>query len=139
MVNVLISADSRFPISRPKIKRAIESLLREKRVTFDTEISVLICGTRKSRELAQKYFDEDTPHNVFSFPLVENENQFISPTAQSATKGFAQEKNLILGDIVVCYPLAQIEANRDDVLVDTKINELVQHGLLHLLGVHHEE
>lgn len=138
MVNVLISADSRFPISRPKIKRAIESLLREKRVTFDTEISVLICGARKSRELARKYFDEDTPHNVFSFPLVENENQFISPTAKSG-KGFPEEKNLVLGDIVVCYPLAQEEANRDDVLVDTKINELIQHGLLHLLGVHHEE
>lgn len=137
MVSVLISADSRFPISRPKIKRAIESLLREKRVTFDTEISVLICGTRKSRELAKKYFDDDLPHNVLSFPLVENENQFISPTAQSA-KGFPEENNLALGDIVVCYPLAQDEANRDDVLVDTKINELVQHGLLHLLGVHHD-
>lgn len=137
MVSVLISADSRFPISRPKIKRAIESLLREKRITFDTEISVLVCGARKSQQLAKKYFDDDQPHNVLSFPLVENENQFISPTAQSA-KGFAKEKNLVLGDIVVCYPLAQVEANRDDVLVDTKVNELVQHGLLHLLGIHHE-
>lgn len=85
-----------------------------------------------------KYFNEDQPHNVLSFPLVENENQFISPTAQSAKGGFAKEKNLALGDIVVCYPLAQVEANRDDVLVDTKVNELVQHGLLHLLGVHHD-
>jgi probable rRNA maturation factor len=46
--------------------------------------------------------------------------------------------NLVLGDIVVCYPIAQQESNRDNMLVDDKINELISHGLLHLLGEHHE-
>ena len=117
MVSVLISADSRYPISRPKIKAAVESILHEKRITSDVEISILVCGTRKSLELAKKYLKDNKPHNVISFP---------------------QENLRMLGDIAVCYPLAQQEANRDNVLVDTKVNELITHGILHLLGEYHE-
>lgn len=117
MVKILISADSRYPICRPKIKAAVRSLLNAKKLVSDVEVSILICGRRKSLELARKYLGDNKPHNVISFP---------------------QEELGVLGDIAVCYPLAQEEANRDNVLVNTKINELVTHGLLHLLGEHHD-
>ncbi|KKU91987.1 MAG: putative rRNA maturation factor [Microgenomates group bacterium GW2011_GWA1_48_10] len=125
-------------MSRPKIKNVVEEVLVERRVTSDCEVSVLICGARKSRDLAKKYLDDDQAHNVLSFPLVDERN-LVSPTAKSA-KGFVefQGGKLVLGDIVVCYPMAQAEANRDNILVNEKICELVQHGLLHLLGEHHE-
>lgn len=140
MVSVLVSADSRFPVSRPKIKEAVEKLLLQKRITSDAEVSVLICGTRKSRDLAKKYLNDDNPHNVLSFPLADEGEELASPTGKSA-KGFVEFQNglLILGDIVVCYPIAQEEANADNMMVNDKISELVQHGLLHLLGEHHED
>ncbi len=116
MVTVLITADSRYPINRPKIKAAIESVLKERHVTSNVEVSVLVCGARKSQELAKKFLKDDKPHNVLSFPL---------------------ESFPVIGDIVICYPIVQEEANRDNVLVDTKINELISHGMLHLLGEHH--
>lgn len=136
----MISADSRFPISRPKIKQVVEKTLQERRISSDVEVSVLICGTRKSRELARKYLDDNQAHNVLSFSLTEEGSQFASPTGKSA-KGFVEFQNgkLVLGDVVVCYPLAQIEANEDNVLVDQKICELVEHGIWHLLGEHHDE
>lgn len=137
MVNVLISADSKFPVSRLKIRKAIVELLEAKRITLDIEVSILICGRRKSQELAKKYLKDDKPHNVLSFPLIEDTKNFVSPTGKSVI-GFAEQETLTLGDIVICYPLAQIDANDDDMRVDDKINELVQHGLLHLLGEHHE-
>lgn len=116
MVKVLISADSKFPIDKIKITKAAEATLREKGITSDVEISILICGERKSRELAKKYLQDDKAHSILSFP----------------TETFPA-----IGDIAVCYPIAQTEANLDNVLVDTKISELVSHGTLHLLGVHH--
>lgn len=116
MVTVLISADSKFPINRPKIRQAIESVLRQKGITSDVEVSILICGARKSATMAKKYLHDEKAHNVLSFP----------------TESFP-----VIGDIAVCYPLAQEEANADNVLVDTKISELVSHGMLHLLGEHH--
>jgi len=118
MFKVLISTDSRYPVSRPKIKAAVESVLKEKRISGEIEVSVLICGRRKSQALAKKFLKDNQPHNVLSFPL---------------------ETFPILGDIIICYPIAQEEANRDNVLVDTKINELVSHAMLHLLGEHHPE
>lgn len=116
MVNVLISSDSRYPVSRPKIRAAVEAVLKQEKISGNIEVSILICGRRKSQELAKKYLQDNQPHNVLSFPL---------------------ETFPILGDIAVCYPIAQEEANRDNVLVDTKINELISHGVLHLLGEHH--
>lgn len=118
MSSVLILSDSRYPVSRPKIKSAIDSVLKSRKINSNVEVSVLICGRRKSLELAKKYLNDDKPHNVLSFPL---------------------ETFPVLGDIVICYPIAQEEANRDNVLVDTKINELVSHAMLHLLGEHHPE
>lgn len=116
MVNIFINSESRYPVDREKIKAAITSVLKSRKITSAVEVSVLICGTRKSKELAKKYLNDDKPHNVLSFPM---------------------EDMHLLGDIAVCYPLAQEEANRDNVLVDTKINELVSHATLHLLGEHH--
>ncbi len=118
MANVLISSDSRYPVSRPKIRSAVEAVLKEKKISSGVEVSILVCGARKSQELAKKYLHDHKPHNVMSFPL---------------------ESFPMLGDIVICYPIAQQEANQDNVLVDTKINELVTHGMLHLLGEHHPE
>ena len=125
MNRILISADSRYPVSRPKIKKAIESVLREKKVTSSVEVSILICGVRKSAELAQKHLHDPKPHNVLSFPL-------------EAKVDNSSGELIVLGDIAVCYPIAQEEANRDNIMVDVKINELVTHGLLHLLGEHHD-
>ncbi|MCL4398141.1 rRNA maturation RNase YbeY [Patescibacteria group bacterium] len=118
MAKVLILTDSRYPVSKPKIQAAVESVLKSRKINTNVEVSILVCGRRKSQELAHKYLHDDRPHNVLSFPL---------------------ESFPVLGDIVVCYPIAQEEANRDNVLVDTKVCELISHGMLHLLGEHHPE
>ena len=45
---------------------------------------------------------------------------------------------LRLGDIVLSYPQVINDAVRDEMLVDDKVDELIEHGLMHLLGIHHE-
>ena len=138
MVTVLISADSKYPVNRPKIKAAVVAVLRSREVTSDVEISVLVCGTRKIVELARKYLQDDSVHNVLSFPLADQGSPKAFTTGKNAADFAPRGADvLILGDIAVCYPLAQEEANKDNVLVDTKVAELVSHGMLHLLGEHH--
>ena len=39
---------------------------------------------------------------------------------------------------MISYHVVITEAVRDEVLVDDKIDELVVHGMTHLLGLHHE-
>lgn len=125
-INVLIFVESRYKVNRKRIKTAISNLLSEQEVNSPVEVSVAIVGDRKMRQLSQKYKGENKTRNILSFSLTEGE------------KVESSSAKLRLGDIVISYPVARSEAARDEMLVDDKIDELVIHGMSHLLGIHHE-
>ncbi|PJC53978.1 MAG: rRNA maturation RNase YbeY [Candidatus Levybacteria bacterium CG_4_9_14_0_2_um_filter_35_21] len=125
-IKVPIFVESRYKVSRKKIKQTVMDLLNKQSIMGSVEISVAIIGDRKMRELSRKYKEEDKTRNVLSFSQTEGKN--IS----------RQENMLRLGDIVLSYPQVIRDAARDEMLVDDKVNELVEHGLMHLLGIHHE-
>lgn len=78
------------------------------------------------RELSRKYKGEDKTRNILSFSLSEG-----SPTVLPTDK-------LRLGDIVISYPYLIMEAAKEEELVDDRMDMLVDHGMHHLLGIHHE-
>ncbi len=125
-LNVLIFVESRYKVNRKRIRNALSNLLTEQGVGGAVEVSVAIVGDRKMRDLSKKYKGEDKTRNVLSFSLTEGE----------AAK--APSDVLRLGDIVISYPVVITEAAAEEVLVDDKIDELVVHGMSHLLGLHHE-
>lgn len=104
-------------------------MLSKHSIESPVEVSVAIVGDRKMRSLNKKYRNKEGTTNVLSFSLTEGEALHTSAN-DSSTLG--------LGDIVISYPQVIKEASRDEMLVDDKIEELVLHGLSHLLGVHHE-
>ncbi|EKD86657.1 MAG: hypothetical protein ACD_37C00200G0001 [uncultured bacterium] len=125
-LNVLIFVESRYKVNRKKIKSALSKVISEQSINSPVEVSVAIVGDRKMRELSKKYKGEDKTRNILSFSLTEGES-------------IATPKGILrLGDIVISYPVVITEASRDEVLVDDKIDELVSHGMTHLLGLHHE-
>jgi probable rRNA maturation factor len=126
MIKVPIFVESRYKVNRKKIKQAITDLLSKKSITGSVEISVAIVGDRKMRELSKRYKGEDKTRNILSFSQREGE-----PMG-------GIENRLRLGDIVLSYPQVISDAARDEMLVDDKVNELVEHGLMHLLGIHHD-
>lgn len=126
-VNVPIFVESRYKVNRKRIKNAVSSLLDKHEVKGQTEVSVAVVGDRKMRELSRKYKGEDKTRNILSFSMAEG-----GPTVMPKVD------TLMLGDIVLSYPEVIKDASRDEVLVDDKVDELVVHGLEHLLGLHHE-
>jgi probable rRNA maturation factor len=125
-ISVLIFVESRYKVNRKRIKKAIESVIAKNEVASPIEISVAIVGDRKMRQLSKQYKGEDKTRNILSFSQTEGEG-IITPSDV-----------LRLGDIVLSYPQVINDAVRDEMLVDDKVDELVQHGLMHLLGLHHE-
>lgn len=123
---VLLYIESRYKASRKRIKKAVELVLEEHKVTSPVEISIAIVGDRKMRALNKKYRSMDKTTNVLSFPLSEGESTHLP------------QDIIRLGDIVLSYPMVIKDAVRDEVMVDDKIEELVIHSMLHLLGEHHE-
>ena len=126
-VNVLIFVESRYKINRKRIKQTVEKVIDENEMASPVEVSIAVVGDRKMRELSRQYKGEDKTRIVLSFSLTEGQP--------------AQLPNdiLRLGDVVLSFPQVIRDASRDEMLVDDKVDELIEHGLLHLLGLHHEE
>jgi rRNA maturation RNase YbeY len=98
-------------------------LLGRLRLT-DAEVSVLFTGERAMRTLNRVYRRKDAPTDVLSFPFREGDFGDVRPE--------------LLGDIVICVPVAVRQARETGETVDGVIDRLLVHGLLHLLGYDHE-
>lgn len=121
-----VKADSRYRFNRKKIREGVLKLLTEQGIKQPVELSLLVVGERKIKDLEKRYFGEEKVTDVLSFPQMEGQN---IP---------GEENILTLGDVVVCYPQAKRQALKFNRLLDDEIEFLVNHGVLHLLGIHHD-
>jgi rRNA maturation RNase YbeY len=123
---VLIYVESRYKVDRKRIKSAVQYVLEEQNVQTQVEVSIAIVGDRKMKALNKKYRNKEGTANILEFPLKDG-TPTVLPT--DITR---------LGDIVISYPMVIKEASEQEMLVDDRVEELIQHGMLHLLGLHHE-
>lgn len=126
LVKVPIFIESRYKVNRKKITERVKKTLTRHHFEGPIEVSVAIVGDRKMRTLNKKYRNLDKTTNVLSFSLAEGQK---APTPTDA---------VYLGDVVLSYPEVIREAAEKELLVDDRVCDLVEHGLLHLLGEHHE-
>ncbi len=131
MYSIIIKTSTHFPVNKKKIKEAVERVLKQ-RLVKECEVSIVICGDRQMKKLNAMYRNINDKTDVLSFP----QNDPTQPTPP-----FPQPPNnvLYLGDIVVSYPQAVKEAAEEHTFIDEKIQQLVLHGLDHLMGIHHDE
>ena len=134
MVDVLIHTDTRYPVNRKIIRKAIEDTFKKLKIeNAGFEVSVAVVGQRKMKALTNSYLQDGQKHQILTFALEEvNQNADV--------RGFVNPPDgiLRLGDIVLCWPLVLEEASHDDIMVDDEVYKLVNHGTEHLLGKHHE-
>lgn len=133
MAIVYIKSDSRYPVDKDGVRFVVEKILSNRGVVSEMMVSVMVVGKRKMRELNRTYHDEDYATDVLSFPYQDplsnqDEGRFVVP----------DEEGTMLGDIVICYPVAMKQAVEGNKRIDEVVNFLVEHGMLHLLGEHHE-
>lgn len=138
MISVLVYTESRFPADRKLIRQFVEDYLAKK-ISGAIEISISVVGDRKMKTLNAKYRETDETTDVLSFPL----DDPAAPNREDMRVGFSPDKSapdkvLRLGDVVVSYPQAVMEAAEANRMVNQKLEELIAHGLDHLLGIHHE-
>jgi probable rRNA maturation factor len=133
MVNVQIRSDSRYPLDRKRVRALVERFLAAQRVTSQVVVSILVIGKRQMQQINRTYHGEDVATDVLSFP-------YLDPLSSKDEGKFviANVEETPLGDIAVCYPVAVKEAARKGLLVDDEIDFLIEHGLNHLLGKHHD-
>lgn len=130
-VRIDIFTSPHYPVSRKVIRKSVEETLGKVGIKSFVQVAISIVGDRKIRSLNRKFRGQDQPTNVLSFPLNTPGTDLDStqPTG----------KNVPLGDVIISYPVARLEAARDNVLVDQMIGRLTVHGMLHLVGFDHED
>jgi probable rRNA maturation factor len=97
-------------------------------VSGQCDVSVRIVGEDESRTLNKQYRQQDKPTNVLAFPAG-------SPDELS---GLPDDVVHALGDLVICGPLVEREAEDQGKSAAGHWGHLLVHGMLHLLGYDHE-
>ena len=89
----------------------------------DGELSILLVDDQRIAELNQMYLHHTGPTNVISFPMREGDFGDINPQ--------------VLGDVVISMDTCAREAQDADIPMETRLDQLLIHGILHLLGYDH--
>lgn len=86
-------------------------------------------------ELARQFRKIDQAGEILTFAL-EDPGETVSGTE----KGFVKSPDgvLRLGDIVISYSAVVAAASANNILVEDEVKLLIEHGVRHLLGIHHQ-
>ena len=96
------------------------------------ELSVRLVGHAESRKLNAHYRGKDYATNVLSFPTSPMAVSRVAPVAVGTDTARP------LGDLVICPPVLQVEAQEQRKTLRAHWAHLVVHGALHLIGYDHE-
>jgi probable rRNA maturation factor len=114
---------TKIKIERRKIRSTVLKLLKIMDCA-NKELCISFVDDNTIKQLNNNYLQRDNSTNVLSFSLQEGEYGNINPN--------------VLGDIVISAETAQRDAAIGDLSLSEEIDFLIIHGLLHLLGLNHE-
>lgn len=129
MLIINLQIGSRYPVDRKKLRVAIKKILDENKISH-AQVDVSVVGKRKIKELNESKLKHEGETDVLSFPQHEKNDLYDFPMPEGIPPH--------LGDIVISFPEAVKNARRYGKLVDDQICFYLQHGMMHLLGYHHE-
>ena len=108
----------------------------------ETEVSLLFVDEDAIAALNAQFLGKTGPTDVLSFPIEDEPGPGgRSPDFGGSGPGAVPEEGalMLLGDVVICPTVAARNAVEHEVALDDEVALLVVHGLLHLLGLDHED
>jgi probable rRNA maturation factor len=116
-------------------RRIVEETLKAQGVSPSAEMGLVITDQARVQELNRTYRGEDRPTDVLAFYMTsEEEKQGVA----SERFVVAPDGKLHLGEVIISYPQAVIQAQERGHSVAKELAILIIHGVLHLLGYDHE-
>jgi len=117
-------------------------VLSARGVKGETEVSLLFVDEDAITALNEQFLGKPGPTDVLSFPIEDEPGPTgRSPDFGGSGPGSSAEQGTLtlLGDVVICPVVAARNAAEHEVPLDDEVALLVVHGLLHLLGMDHED
>jgi probable rRNA maturation factor len=114
----------RYRIAHEEIKKKAKTILNALEC-HDGELSILIVNDPEIAKLNKTYLGRSGPTNVIAFSMQEGPFGQISPN--------------LLGDVVISLDTAAREAEDAGISVESRLDQLLIHGVLHLFGFDHDK
>lgn len=129
MITINFIVGSRFIVERKMLRERAAAFLAAHGLDNVT-VDVHIVGQRQIKKLNEEIVGHQGVTDVLSFPQYDSgEGDFIRPDQMPRH----------LGDIAIYYNEAVKMAKKRGKLVNEQIWFYLEHGLLHLLGFHHDD
>ena len=102
----------------------------------DAEMGLVMATQESVQDLNRSYLGKDRPTDVMAFSMLpaESETEADVPPFVAPPDGLSH-----LGEVIISYPQAVIQAGEHNHPVEREITILIIHGILHLLGYDDEE
>ncbi len=129
MIKINFNISSRYAVNRDKLRVVVKKVLDEHGITH-AQLDVWVVGKRKIKQLNEEQLNHKGVTDVLSFPQHEKGELDDFPLPPN--------EMVHLGEVVISFPTAVEQAKRYGKMVDDQLSFYLEHGLLHLLGYHHE-
>ena len=128
-MTVVLVADEQadHPVDTGRWERLALGVLRAEGVVESTELSMTFLDEPAMAELNRCFAGEEGPTDVLAFPM--DDDVVAGPGGPPA----------VLGDVVICPAVAARSAPHHAGTYDDELALLVVHGILHLMGMDHQE
>jgi probable rRNA maturation factor len=131
-IDVLVDEGVAVPFGADWLRGIVRQVLASENTVSNAELSLVITGQDRIRQLNRDYRGKDEPTDVLAFAAT-GEGGAELPPFVSPPDGVRH-----LGEVVVSYPQAVIQAAEQQQPVEREVAILVIHGVLHLLGYEHD-
>jgi probable rRNA maturation factor len=131
------------PVDCPRWAGLAERVLEAEGIATDVELSVVFIDEASIAELHERFMGLSGPTDVLSFPIDEEPTEpGRHPDSGGSGPGEPSEPDdipVLLGDVYICPSVAARNAPEHAGTYDDELALLLVHGILHLLGMDHEE
>lgn len=120
-----IQNDASFAVGESRLREAALAALGHEGAAEGSALTIVITTNEEVAALNRQYRGIDAPTDILSFPA--DEPPVVIP-----------DEPPYLGDLIIAFPYASAQAEREGHVLDDSLALLVVHGCLHLLGYDHD-
>jgi len=131
-IDILIEEGVEGRLEADWLRGVAEQVLAAQDVSSEAEMGLVIATEERIRELNRSYLGKNEPTDVIAFSMLPEEggsSPFVTPP----------DGMLHLGEVIISYPQAVIQAEEHGHSVEREMTILIIHGILHLLGYEDEK
>lgn len=125
MFTIAIQNEANYPVNPERLQQAALTVLAQYDLAPNISLTIVLTDDAAVQALNRQHRGVDTPTDILSFPA-------------AALPDAITDEAPYLGDLIIAFPYAQAQAERENHALLDSLALLVVHGTLHLLGYDHD-